>query len=308
MPSAPKDELRPGRPEAAPRPRSNAGHQRLRRQREVRPALDDDVIGDPPDEAEARHVRVAVAVEVRVVAADGEHELAGVRPLPPDHEGEAAGQANVRVEQPRVVGELRLDPEHALLGREARDQAELDRHERDLRPRQRHAGQAEQGDLQAVADLDRDDDDAVDEGEAVERDAGGEPERAVRDREGVAERDQLGHRVVARARARVERLDERVLVEAREVGRDDEGAVDAEAAADAGEEERGRPADRPVDRAEGEERRELLAVVRRPGRSRRRPRCRRRRSGPSACRGTASCRRCRTCAGRPAASGRPCRR
>ena len=79
-------------------------------------------------------------------------------------------------------------------------------------------------------------------------------------REALAERAQLVHRV-ARLGGDVERLDQRVVAELREVGGDDELAVDAEAAADAGEEERRRAADRADDRADGEERDELLAVV-----------------------------------------------
>ena len=45
----------------------------------------------------------------------------------------------------------------------------------------------------------------------------------------------------------------REVAEARHVAREDQLAVDAKAAADAGEEESGRPADGPVDGAEGKE-------------------------------------------------------
>ena len=79
-----------------------------------------------------------------------------------------------------------------------------------------------QRDLEPVADFDRDDDDAVDEREAGERDARREPELAARLREVVAQRRQLRHRIGARLRAGIERLDERELVEVREIRRDDE--------------------------------------------------------------------------------------
>ena len=79
-------------------------------------------------------------------------------------------------------------------------------------------------------------------------------------REVLAELAQLGHRVL-RAGGDVERLDQRVVAEVGQVGRHDQRAVDAEAAADAGEEERRRPADRAVDRTDGEEGGELGAVV-----------------------------------------------
>ena len=65
----------------------------------------------------------------------------------------------------------------------ARDERELNADQRGLRTRQRHARESEQTQLKTVADLDRDDGDAVDQRERVERDAGGEPERAAFGRE-----------------------------------------------------------------------------------------------------------------------------
>ena len=250
-------QLGPRRPEGGRDLEVAAGHQRFRREREVAAGLDDDVAADAPAQAEPRHLRVAVAVEVGVVAAEGEHELAAVLALEPDDVGEAAGDLDVGVEQPRVVGELPLHPEHALRARESHEERELDRDERRLRPRQRHAREAEQVDVEPVADLHSDDGDAVDEGEAGEGEPGGEPEGAALHREDLPERAQLRHRVAGRG-GDVERLDERVVAEARQVRRDDEPPVDAEAAADAGEEEGRRPAERPVHRADGEEGGELL--------------------------------------------------
>ena len=58
----------------------------------------------------------------------------------------------------------------------------------------------------------------------------------------------------------VERLEERVVGEAVEVGRRRKSSVDAEAPADPGQEEGRRAADRPVDGAEDEERRRALVV------------------------------------------------
>ena len=95
--------------------------------------------------------------------------------------------------------------------------------------------------------------------EARERHAGGEPERALLHREEGTERPQLLHRV-ARRGGGVERLDQRVLAEPGEVGGDDERPVDAEPAADAGEEERRRATDRSDDGADGEEGDEAVAV------------------------------------------------
>ena len=79
-------------------------------------ALDDDGVADLPAQPEPRHLRVAVAVEVGVVAADGQHELAGQRALPPEREREAAGEPDVLVEQPGVVGELAPAPERRPRG------------------------------------------------------------------------------------------------------------------------------------------------------------------------------------------------
>ena len=79
---------------------------------------------------------------------------------------------------------------------------ELDRDQRAPGPGQRHAGQAEQVDLQAVAERHRHHGDAVDEGEAVEADAGGEPEVARAEcGKYVVEPLQLGHRVRRRGAA-----------------------------------------------------------------------------------------------------------
>ena len=256
-----EDHLRPGRPETRRHLDAHAGHDGLGGQREIRLALDGDERPDAPLQAEARHIGVTVAPEARVVAAHGQHELAAVRAAEPDHECEAAGQPHVAVQQPRVVGELGLHPQHAFLGREACDQAELDRQEGHLRSRQGQPRQAEQRDFEPVADLHRDHGHPIDQREARERHPGREPERTPRHREDVAEADQLGHRVVGRPRGGVERLDEREVAEVREVHRQQQLAVDAQAATDAGEEKRRRPADRPVDRAEGEEGRELLAVL-----------------------------------------------
>src|SRR5207249_8066374 len=119
----------------------------------------------------------------------------------------------------------------ALLGGEAADQPELDRDERELRPGQRHPGEPEQRQLEAVAGLDRDDRDAVDEGEAVEADPGREPELALLDREGVLVLLEHRHRIRGRRRAGIERLDEREGPELAQVLREEEAAVDAEPAA-----------------------------------------------------------------------------
>ena len=105
-----------------------------------------------PAEAEARHRRIAVAVEVRVIAAERQHELAGSRAVEPHHIGEAAGQPHQLVQQPGILGQLGLDPHHAVAGGEPRDQAELDRDEAQLRARQRHAREPEQRQFEAAAE------------------------------------------------------------------------------------------------------------------------------------------------------------
>ena len=224
---------------------------------------------DRPVQPEPRHHGVSVAVEVRVEATHGEHELAGVRSLEPDDVCEAAGQPDVAVEQVRVVRQLALHPQDAFRGGEPHEQRELDRHQRDLRPRQREPGQTEQRDVEAVADLDRDDGDAVDDDEAGERQPGREPERAALHREERAEAAQLLHRVARRGR-RVQRLDQRVVAEGREVRRHHERAVDAEAAADPGEEERRRTTDRTDDRRPPRRTRRTCPGCPSPRRSRRR--------------------------------------
>src|SRR5690606_41702078 len=90
----------------------------FRSEREVRLALDDDRVAHAPVETEARNDRISLAVERGVVAPECQHELPGIRTLEPGHEREAARQAHGLVQQPRVVSELRLDPEHALGRRE----------------------------------------------------------------------------------------------------------------------------------------------------------------------------------------------
>ena len=141
------------------------------------------------------------------------------------------------------------------LGREPGQQAELDRDQRGGRVRQRQPGQAQQVDVEAgAAERHRQHRDAVDQREAGEADAAGEPEGAELRREVVVEVAEPVHRV-ADVGVRVERHDERVLREDRRVVGHDQLAVDAEPAAEAGDEERRRAADRAVDRTEDEERR-----------------------------------------------------
>ena len=207
--------------------------------------------------------RVAVAVEVRVEAADGEHELAAIGALEPRHEREPPVRRTSGSSNHELSVSCAWIEEHALAGREAADQTELDRHQRELRTwEQGHAGQPEQRQLEPVADRDGDDRHAVDESEAVEADAGREPELTLQDGEGVLVLLQDGHRVRRRLGTRVERLDERERAELSELGREHQPAVDAEAAADAGEEERRRSADGAVHRSEGEEAGELATVGR----------------------------------------------
>src|SRR5690606_30945709 len=135
------------------------------------------------------------------------------------------------------------------------------RDECDLGTRQRHARESKERDLEAVANRDRNDRDAVDECEAVEAETRGEPELSPLHGEVLAHQRHLLHGVVARLRRDVERLQEGEDAEAREIGREDEAAVDAEAAADARDEDRWWSADRPADRAEREERCELALVI-----------------------------------------------
>ncbi len=147
-----------------------------------------------------------------MVSAEREHELALFGPAEPGGERESAGEPDRREQQPRVVRELRLDEDDTLLRRDPGEQSELDRDERHLRPGQRHPGQAEQRELEPVADLDGDDRDAVDERERREGQPGGEPERPALGGEERPQLLQLGHRV-AGAGGGVERLDERVVAE-----------------------------------------------------------------------------------------------
>ena len=255
-----KDHLRPRRAEARRHLHAHAGHDGLGRERKVGLALDRDERPHAPLQAEPRHLGVAGAPEARVKTAHRQHELAAVGSVEPDHEGKATRQPHIAVEQPRVVGELCLHPQHAFLRREARHQAQFERDQRHLWPRQRNARQAQQRDLQAVADLHRHHGHAVDQRKARERHAGSKPERAARHGEDLAQADQIGHGVGRRPRRRVERLDERELAKARQIGRQHEPAVDAQTAADAREKERRRPADQTVDRTERKERRKLLPV------------------------------------------------
>src|SRR5690606_40884754 len=88
-------------------------------------------------------------------------------------------------------------------------------------------------DLEAVTHRNRDHRDAIDEREAVEAETGREPELPAPHGEVLAHQRHLLHRVVAGRRRHVERLQEDELTEAREVGGEDEAAVDTEPAADA---------------------------------------------------------------------------
>ena len=235
------------------------GHQRLRGQRKVAASLDDDGIADAPAQPKAGHLRVAISVEIRVVATHGEHKLAAMLPLEPDHIGEAAGQLDILVEQPRVVSELPLHPQHAFRAGKPDHQGELDRHQGHLGARQGHARQTQHVDVEAIADLDRHHRDAIDQREAVEGQAGREPERALLHREVVAKLPQLNHRFL-RLSSDVEGLDKRVLCEFGEVLRHLQAAVDAKTAADAREEEGWRTADGAIYRSDREEGRELFVV------------------------------------------------
>ena len=86
-----------------------------------------------------------------MVAAKGKYELTCQGPLPPEREGESTCQAYVFIEQPRVVGELRLNQEDAFAGGEVRNQCEFDRHDRRARSWQCEPGEAEQVDVESVA-------------------------------------------------------------------------------------------------------------------------------------------------------------
>ena len=96
-----------------------------------------------PLQPEPGHLRIAVAVEVRVEAADSQYELAPVRAGEPQDVGETAREADLGVQQPRVVGELALDPDDAFLRRHPRHQRDLDADYGGLWTGQRHAGQPE---------------------------------------------------------------------------------------------------------------------------------------------------------------------
>ena len=195
MTLAPKETLAHAGPKRGGGFERAARHQRLGGQREIVLALDGDEVAHLPAEAEPRHLRVAVAVEVRMEAAERQHELAGMRAAEPHDVGEAAGEPHRFMQEPGILRQLRLHPHHAVARGEARDEADLDRDERHLRTRQRHATEAEDRQLEAAAERDRDDGDAVDEREAREAQAGGEPEAVAPHREGVAHGDQRLHRV-----------------------------------------------------------------------------------------------------------------
>ncbi len=253
-------ERRVGRAEVGGDVHPGARHDRLGAEGEVDPAGDADGVCRLPGQPDPGHERVAVVLEPRVVAADRDDELPGVRPLPPGLEREAAGEPHRLLEQPGVLGELRLDEQQALLGGEARQEGELDRDQRERRVGQLRPGQAEDRHLEPVAELDRDEDLAGDQDEAGEADPGGDPVLALRRLDVVAQVLQLLHRVLGRT-ARAQRQHERVAVDLVD-GRGVQLAVDAEADTDAGHEEGRDPAERSVQDAEREERRELRATGR----------------------------------------------
>ena len=246
-------DARPGPAEVCADGDFDAGHQRFRGQREIRAALDHDRIAHMPHQPDAWHVRIAVAMEARVIAADREHELTLERAFPPHHEREPARQSHFRIQQPRILGQLRADAEDSFARRETRQQREFDRDECDLWSRQCQARETEQVDVQSIRpERDGDDRDAIDQCEAGEADAGRDPELILLRLEVVVQFAQLGHRITDRCRE-VERLDERVVTELRQVIRHTQLAIDAKTRADARDEERRWSADRPVDGAEDEE-------------------------------------------------------
>ena len=253
-------ERRVGRAELRGGVQAGAGHDRFRAEGEVDATTHADLVGRLPAEADAGHLGIAVVVEARVIAADSDHELSGVRALPPGLEREPAGETDGLVEQPRVVGELGLDEDQPFLLREASQQGELDRDQGEDRRRQLGPGQPEDRDLETVAELDGHQDLAGDQHEAGEADAASDPELALLGRDDRPHVLQLLHGRRRRT-DRPKREHERVgvdLVDRRRV----ELAVDAEADADPGDEERRHPADRRVQHPEGEERRELRTVRR----------------------------------------------
>ena len=107
------------------------------------------------------HDRVPFAPEAGVIAAQRQNELARVGPQPPGGEGEATGQADLGIQQPAVIGELGLNQEEPLGGRETGQQPQFNRHQGGLGPGQSHPRQAKQIELQAIANRHRQHRDAV---------------------------------------------------------------------------------------------------------------------------------------------------
>ncbi len=114
--------LRPSRAEVSGRQQHAPGHESFRRQSEVVLAFDDDGIAHRPVESQPRHIRITVAVELRMISAECQNELSAVWTFEPGYECEAAGQPDRLVKQPGIVCQLRLNPEHAFLGGETQDQ------------------------------------------------------------------------------------------------------------------------------------------------------------------------------------------
>ena len=144
---------------------------------------------------DAWHDGIPVVVEARVVAADGDHELAGVRSFPPGLEREAAGETHGLAEHPRVLRELRLHENQPFFRREPCEQRKLDRDEGELRRGELGACEPEDRDVEPVAELHRDEDLAGDQHEAREADTGRDPVLPLGRRDEFAHRFELLHRV-----------------------------------------------------------------------------------------------------------------
>ena len=203
----------------------------------------------PPEPEPGHDRKVRGASEVRVVAAEREHELAAIEP---HEEREASCQLAVPAEDPGVIRELGLDGKDPLDRAEARLERKLHRDERVVGGGKQHPADAEDSDLEAAIERHVHERARVDETERREAHARGQPESAAASGNQRAHGPEGRHRIGGK-RAGVERVDQRMRGHLVNRGRQNERAVVAKARRQPRDEEEGRPAQRGGDGDECEE-------------------------------------------------------
>ena len=146
-----------------------------------------------------------------MIAAQCQNELAGIGAEPPGSKSEAPCKADLGVQQPAIVGKLRLNQEQPLRGREPGKQPQFNGYQCGLGPGQSHSSQAKEIEFQPVADGNRQHGDTIHQRKAGKTDAGGKPEVTRLRREVLGKLSQLLQWIGGDARRWIQSLDEGVF-------------------------------------------------------------------------------------------------